>query len=71
MMCPRCGSVQTNVDDSRSTGETVRRRRNCMTCEHRWSTLEMPQFVAERLTITKRIIRRGIKGGSVMFFGIE
>ena len=40
--CPGCGSDQTRVIDSRLSdgGDTVRRRRACQGCEHRFTTFE-------------------------------
>lgn len=38
--CPQCGA-QSTVRDSRIEGNgAVRRRRECMTCQHRYSTRE-------------------------------
>lgn len=44
LSCPACGSHKVFVTDSRSTdnGRTVRRRRRCADCEHRWTTAEVP-----------------------------
>ena len=41
--CPECRSHQTKVIDSRPTETTVKRRRACMMCGHRWSTQELAQ----------------------------
>lgn len=38
--CPICGSVRTEVKDSRPVRDTVRRRRRCRACEARWTTEE-------------------------------
>jgi len=42
MKCPYCGSVDNKVIDSRMTkeGDTVRRRRECLGCERRFTTYE-------------------------------
>jgi transcriptional repressor NrdR len=42
MKCPYCGSVDNKVIDSRMTkeGDTVRRRRECLKCESRFTTYE-------------------------------
>lgn len=42
MKCPYCGGVESRVIDSRSTDEggTIRRRRECITCEKRFTTYE-------------------------------
>lgn len=41
MNCPECGSFQQRVFDSRSGADTVRRKRLCLNCGHRWQTLEL------------------------------
>ena len=43
MHCPFCGAVDTKVIDSRlvSDGDHVRRRRECITCEERFTTYEI------------------------------
>lgn len=40
MRCPRCGSDQSAVIDSRGEGSTIRRRRECETCHYRFTTFE-------------------------------
>lgn len=42
MRCVSCGGRQDKVVDSRTDkdGRAVRRRRECLTCEHRWTTYE-------------------------------
>src|SRR5437660_1243973 len=52
MKCPFCGSVETQVIDSRvaDTGESIRRRRRCAACQKRFTTYEtvelrLPQVV--------------------------
>lgn len=52
MRCPQCGKNDVGTVDSRKTPTTVRRRRICRACEHRWSTLEsaeLPKDEEERL----------------------
>lgn len=42
--CPSCGSRKTSVTDSRPTAEgfpTTKRRRQCDTCAHRFTTIEV------------------------------
>lgn len=41
MNCPYCGSNQVCVDDSRSKGETVMRRRRCLKCNQIFKTWEV------------------------------
>src|SRR6267142_341009 len=43
MRCPKCTSIEDKVIDSRISkeGSTIRRRRECLECGHRYSTTEM------------------------------
>ncbi|MDQ8185908.1 transcriptional regulator NrdR [Pelagicoccus sp. SDUM812002] len=58
MRCPKCGSELDKVIDSRASkdGSTIRRRRECLDCSHRFSTTE--QILRENLYVTKRDGRR-------------
>lgn len=49
--CPKCGHGFSSVLDSRpnETRDAIRRRRECLGCEHRWSTLEV--FITDRGSI--------------------
>ncbi len=51
MHCPFCGAVDTKVIDSRlvSNGDHVRRRRECITCEDRFTTYETAELVMPRI----------------------
>ena len=51
MHCPFCGAVDTKVIDSRlvSAGNHVRRRRECITCEERFTTYESAELVMPRI----------------------
>src|ERR1700690_2700594 len=42
MRCPYCSSLENKVVDSRmgKEGESIRRRRECLTCEGRFTTYE-------------------------------
>ena len=42
MRCPRCGGNKSSVVDSRQAedGNTIRRRRECEECQHRFTTYE-------------------------------
>ena len=39
--CPECGHAESNVTDSRPSGATMRRRRRCCACAHRFTTYEL------------------------------
>jgi transcriptional repressor NrdR len=58
MRCPRCNEVGTRVIDSRDLegGSTIRRRRECEACAHRFTTYERPE--GARLVVIKRDGRR-------------
>ncbi len=58
MRCPNCGSLDTQVKDSRPTEESsvIRRRRVCITCNFRFTTFERVQL--RELTVIKRNGRR-------------
>ena len=42
MRCPKCGSLEDKVIDSRVSkdGDSIRRRRECIACEYRFTTYE-------------------------------
>lgn len=54
MRCPYCQHTESRVLESRSTeaGQSVRRRRECLQCKHRFTTYERIEFVP--LTVIKR-----------------
>lgn len=52
MRCPYCGYEDSRVTDSRTAPEGVRRRRECLGCSRRFSTLERVQL-AELLVVKK------------------
>jgi transcriptional repressor NrdR len=51
MHCPFCGANDTKVIDSRlvAEGQQVRRRRECLACEERFTTFETAELVMPRL----------------------
>ena len=58
MRCPYCGSLDTQVKDSRPTDDSsaIRRRRVCPDCGGRFTTFERVQL--RELTVMKRSGRR-------------
>lgn len=58
MRCPKCGCLEDKVIDSRSSkeGATIRRRRECLECAHRFTTYE--EIEHGELMIIKRDGRR-------------
>ena len=58
MRCPNCGSLDTQVKDSRPTEDSaaIRRRRVCLSCNFRFTTFERVQL--RDLVVIKRNGRR-------------
>src|SRR5689334_20630403 len=58
MKCPFCGHPESNVVDSRvsATGELIRRRRSCESCQRRFTTYERIDEVLP--TVVKKDGRR-------------
>src|SRR6266853_4361295 len=58
MRCPKCGRLDDKVVDSRASreGSVIRRRRECLSCAHRFTTYE--EIEHEGLMIIKRDGRR-------------
>src|SRR5215471_11415857 len=58
MRCPSCGSLDTQVKDSRPTEDSsvIRRRRVCLACNFRFTTFERVQL--RELLVIKRNGRR-------------
>src|SRR5215831_9363683 len=58
MRCPNCGSLDTQVKDSRPTEDSaaIRRRRVCLACGFRFTTFERVQM--RELLVIKRNGRR-------------
>jgi transcriptional repressor NrdR len=54
MRCPKCGNLEDKVIDSRSAkaGASIRRRRECLRCQHRFTTYE--EVERRDLRVTKR-----------------
>ena len=53
MKCPQCGFEDSKVTDSRPTeNSSIRRRRECLSCKHRFTTYEfiekVPLFVIKK-----------------------
>ena len=58
MRCPKCANQEDKVIDSRSSreGATIRRRRQCLACDYRFTTYE--EIEHEELMVVKRDGRR-------------
>lgn len=71
MRCPRCAYQDDKVVDSRSTkeGAGVRRRRECLSCGHRFTTYE--EVIQAELKVIKRDNTRQDLDREKMRRGIE
>ena len=63
MRCPKCEHEDTRVIESRDVakGESVRRRRECEDCDHRYTTyerLERPHLVVVKNDGTRQLFSR-------------
>jgi len=56
MICPYCGFQDSKVVDSRSVGDGIRRRRECLKCGARFTTYE--RFQAATFSLIKKDKRR-------------
>lgn len=58
MRCPKCTSIEDKVIDSRISkeGSSIRRRRECLECGHRYSTVEA--LIRDGIVVLKRDGRR-------------
>lgn len=52
MLCPECKKSDTKVLDSRDDSRVIRRRRECIKCEYRFTTYERVE--SPRINILKR-----------------
>lgn len=70
MRCPYCQHTDSRVLESRSTeaGQSVRRRRECLGCSHRFTTYERIEFVP--FTVIKRDGKRESFDSSKLLRGI-
>ena len=69
MMCPFCGYKQDRVIDSRESkeGEAIRRRRQCLECERRFTTYErideIPYMVVKKDGRREKFDRQKVLAG--------
>ncbi|MCZ7640731.1 MAG: transcriptional regulator NrdR [Verrucomicrobia bacterium] len=70
MRCPKCGCRDDKVIDSRASreGATIRRRRECLGCNHRFTTYE--QIETRPLVVIKRDGRRELFSREKLLNGI-
>ncbi len=70
MRCPICSSEKSNVIDSRPTESgTIRRRRECVACKHRYTTYEVieviPIFVRKKNGSKEIFDKQKLLGGII------
>ena len=58
--CPSCQG-ESGVIDSRPIGKTTRRRRECKSCKHRWTTFEINADEMHALWKLTKIARALVK----------
>jgi transcriptional repressor NrdR len=69
MICPFCGHMEDRVIDSRESreGDSVRRRRQCVACEKRFTTYErideVPYMVIKKDGRREKFDRQKVLGG--------
>jgi transcriptional repressor NrdR len=71
MRCPKCGCQDDKVIDSRASreGATIRRRRECLGCSHRFTTYE--EIERGGLFVVKRDGRREEFSKEKLFSGVK
>jgi transcriptional repressor NrdR len=71
MFCPKCGGIEDKVVDSRLSkdGKSIRRRRECVSCGHRFTTYEEVERtelrVAKRDGRSEVLSRQKLLGGMI------
>lgn len=73
MRCPECSINQSMVIDTRLRVENnvIYRRRKCLKCKHRWSTLEIADTGLERLSKLKIAMRVFKKQATEILKGMD
>jgi len=69
MKCPHCGFEDSKVLDSRDVDDGVRRRRQCLSCDNRFTTYERIQ--KSSLFVVKKDKRRELFDKSKLLNGIR
>jgi transcriptional repressor NrdR len=69
MKCPHCGYTDSKVLDSRDVDDGVRRRRQCLSCDSRFTTYERVQ--KSGLFVIKKDKRRELFDKSKLLNGIR
>jgi transcriptional repressor NrdR len=69
MQCPFCGSTSNRVVDSREASDAIRRRRECESCEQRFTTYERAEGI--RMHVVKRSGRREVFDRDKLLRGLQ
>jgi transcriptional repressor NrdR len=69
MRCPYCRQPESKVIDSRETEDSVRRRRECLSCQQRYTTYERVE--ASNLLVAKRDGRRETYNRTKLLEGVR
>lgn len=71
MKCPQCQHSESKVIESRDVagGESIRRRRECLNCEHRYTTYERLERPA--VTVVKKDGTRQLYDRAKLVAGLE
>lgn len=71
MKCPSCQKIDTKVIESRDVagGESIRRRRECIDCAHRYTTYE--RLERPSLTVIKKDGTRQVYDRSKLVCGLQ
>jgi transcriptional repressor NrdR len=69
MICPHCKADNDKVIETRASGDSIRRRRECLDCSNRFTTYEYVEKVY--ITVVKRDGRREPFGHEKLISGIR
>jgi transcriptional repressor NrdR len=69
MQCPFCGSTQHRVVDSREAADSIRRRRQCESCDQRFTSYERVE--SARLHVVKRSGQRELFDREKLLRGLQ
>ena len=69
MRCPKCNSDESKVVESRDTGGSIRRRRECDDCSARYTTYE--RLERPNLTVIKKDGRKVLFDRQKLFYAIQ
>ena len=56
MICPNCQHVENFVMRTDAVAVSIKRRRECCRCRHRWNTYETTENVMDELSKLKRAL---------------